>query len=125
MGGPVNSMRGRKVTPPLTLAADSVFSFLDIPDLRTTVTEGRWHSQKGSATEGMEGFCMACPKLRVCFAVGCGRLFLLPHLLLPPFLPFRLLFSSLPFVLSPFRALGGRSHFRLKASNGGGESFDT
>lgn len=66
---------------------------------------------------------MACPKLRVRFAVGCGRSFLLPPS--PPALlpPLRLLFSSLPFVLSPFPALGRKSHFSLKASDGGGESF--
>lgn len=71
---------------------------------------------------------MTCPKLRVHFALGCGRSFLLPPfppcLLLPSFPPLRLLFSSLPFVLSPFPALGGKSHFSLKASDGGGESFD-
>ena len=66
---------------------------------------------------------MACPKLRVRFAVGCGRSFLLPRLLPPSFPPLRLLFSSLPFVLSPFPALGRKSHFSLKASDGGGESF--
>ena len=67
---------------------------------------------------------MVCSKQRAHFAVGCGRSFLLPRLLPPSFPPLRLLFSSLPFVLSLFPALGRKSHFSLKASNGGGESFD-
>jgi len=70
-----------------------------------------------SPAQGKELFHMPCPK-RAPFPAGCGRCS-------PPSFPLlRLLFSSFPFVLSPFPAPGRKSHFGLKAGAGRRESFD-